>query len=146
MIWCRGSRDSNKDNPDTWNALWLWNPKTHGCENMASSLLQSCAGVSCCSWSLGCSKIWLSYKSNLEASWMHLNNCRCFQEHLRMLLHSLRALCLAPGALGASWITQEHWWGLPECLRGVSLPSTPIYVLPMHLNHVLRHICCPTPW
>jgi len=31
---------------------------------------------------------------------MHLDNCRCFQEHLRMLLQSLRALCLAPGGSG----------------------------------------------
>ena len=28
---------------------------------------------------------------------MHLHNCRCFQEHLRMLLQSLRALCLGAG-------------------------------------------------
>jgi len=28
---------------------------------------------------------------------MHLHNCRYFQEHLRMLLQSLRAHCLAPG-------------------------------------------------
>jgi len=34
---------------------------------------------------------------------MHLHNCRCFQEHLRMLLQSLRALCLAPGGSGSIW-------------------------------------------
>jgi len=34
---------------------------------------------------------------------MHLHNCRCFQEHLRMLLQSPRALCLAPGGSGSVW-------------------------------------------
>jgi len=34
---------------------------------------------------------------------MHLHNCRCFQEHLRMLLQSLRALCEAPGGPGSIW-------------------------------------------
>jgi len=34
---------------------------------------------------------------------MHLHNCRCFQEHLRMLLQSLRALCLAPVGSGSVW-------------------------------------------
>jgi hypothetical protein len=29
--------------------------------------------------------------------------CRCFQEHLRMLLQSLRALCYAPGGPGSIW-------------------------------------------
>jgi len=48
-------------------------------------------------------KIWLSYKSNLVASLMHLHNSRCFQEHLRMLLHSLRPLCLSPGGSGSIW-------------------------------------------
>jgi hypothetical protein len=33
---------------------------------------------------------------------MHLHNCRCFQEHLRLLLQSLRALCKAP------WGAWEH--------------------------------------
>jgi len=52
---------------------------------------------------LRCSKIWPSYKSNLVASWMHLQHCRSFQEHLRMLLQILRALCLAPGGPGSIW-------------------------------------------
>ena len=34
---------------------------------------------------------------------MHLHNSRCFQEHLRMLFQSLRALCLAPGGSGSVW-------------------------------------------
>jgi len=43
------------------------------------------------------STIWLSYEVNFIATWMHLHNCRCFQEHLRMLLQSLSALGLSPG-------------------------------------------------
>jgi len=50
---------------------------------------------------LSSSKIWLFQKSNLVAYWMHLHNCRCFQEHLTMLLQSLRALYLAPGGYGS---------------------------------------------
>jgi len=46
------------------------------------------------------SKIRLFYNSHLAAFWMHFHNCRCFQEHLRMLLQSLGALCLAPGWSG----------------------------------------------
>jgi len=40
---------------------------------------------------------------NLVASWMHLHNCRCSQEHLRMLLQSPRAHCTAPGGAGRIW-------------------------------------------
>jgi len=49
------------------------------------------------------STIWTPCKPNPIATWMHLHNCRCFQEHLRMLLQSLRALCLAPGGPGHIW-------------------------------------------
>jgi len=34
---------------------------------------------------------------------MHLYNCKCLGEHLRMLLQSLTALCLAPGGPGSIW-------------------------------------------
>jgi len=34
---------------------------------------------------------------------MHLHHCRCFYEHVRMLLQSLRALSNAPGGAGSSW-------------------------------------------
>jgi len=34
---------------------------------------------------------------------MHLHNCRSFQEHPRSLLHSLSALCKAPGGPGSIW-------------------------------------------
>jgi len=104
------------------NALWLC--KNHCCENMTSSLPQSCTAVSAAPdvscravWQsqllskssadlrrgLRSSKISLFYQSYLVASWMHLHNCRCFQEHLRMLLQSPRALCLAPGRSGSIW-------------------------------------------
>jgi len=47
---------------------------------------------------------------------MHLQNCRCFQEHLRMLLQSLRALCFAPGGPGSIW----NYSGAPVRSTGVS--------------------------
>jgi hypothetical protein len=34
---------------------------------------------------------------------MHLNNCRCVQEHLNMLLQSLTALGKASGGAGSIW-------------------------------------------
>jgi len=40
---------------------------------------------------------------------MHLHNCICFQEHLRMLWHSLRARCLAPGGPWSIW---KYWEAL----------------------------------
>ena len=52
---------------------------------------------------LSCFKIWLSFKSNIGASWIRVQNCRCFQKHLIMLLQSLRALCLAPAGPGSIW-------------------------------------------
>jgi len=53
---------------------------------------------------------------NLIASWMHLHNCRSFQEHLRMLLQSLRAHCKAPGGPGSIW----KCWEALEKATGVS--------------------------
>jgi len=103
ILWCRKSCDSNKNKSDKWNALFIWNPKTHCCENTVLCFLQNCAVVSSCSQSLSYSNIRLSYKSNLVASWMHLHNCRCFQEHLRMYIQSLRAHCLVPGGRGSIW-------------------------------------------
>jgi hypothetical protein len=35
---------------------------------------------------------------------MHIHNCRRFQEHLRMVWQSLRALCKAPRGLGSIWM------------------------------------------
>jgi hypothetical protein len=106
-----------------WNTLWLY--KNHCCENTASSFPQRCAAVSAAlevskraaQWSqllsmslanlrkcLRSSKIWIFYKSNLVASKMNLHNCMFFQEHMAMLLQSLRVLCLAPGGSGSIWI------------------------------------------
>jgi len=34
---------------------------------------------------------------------MYLHNCRCFQQHLKMLLQSLSAHCKAPGEPGSIW-------------------------------------------
>jgi len=47
-----------------------------------------------------CSKMYLPHESNLVASSMYFHNSRCFQEHLRMPLQSLKALFLASG---------RHW-------------------------------------
>src|SRR5882757_7742352 len=47
---------------------------------------------------------------------MYLQNCRCFPEHLRMLLQSLRALCFAPGGPGSIW----NYLGAPVTSTGVS--------------------------
>ena len=46
-------------------------------------------------------KISLFNQSYHVASRLHLHNCRCFQKHLRMILQSLRALCLTPGGSGS---------------------------------------------
>jgi len=42
-------------------------------------------------------KIWVLYKSNFIAFWMHLHGCRCFQKYLGILFQSLKELCLASG-------------------------------------------------
>jgi hypothetical protein len=43
----------------------------------------------------------LFYKSNLVWLLMNIHNCRCYVEHLRMLLQSLRTVSLAPGGSGS---------------------------------------------
>jgi len=52
---------------------------------------------------LRCSILWQSYKSHLIAFWMYFHICSSFQEHLRILLQSLRAYSLAPGGPGGIW-------------------------------------------
>jgi hypothetical protein len=47
---------------------------------------------------------------------MYLHNPRCSQHHLRMLLQSLRALCLAPGESGSIC----NYLGAPVRTAGVS--------------------------
>ena len=101
---------------NTRNALWLWNPQNHCCENTALCLPQSCTDVLSCSQSLSCSKVWLAYQSTIVASWMHLHNCRCFQEQLTMLFQSWRVRCLAPWGPGSIW---NHLWA-PVRSTGVS--------------------------
>jgi len=122
-----------KTNMIRQNALWLC--KNHWCENTAPSLPQSCAAVSGPLELPGraaqsshlllkspadlrrgfrSSTIWLFYKSNLIASWIHLENCRCFLEHLRLLLESLRALCSAPGESGSIYKYLEVLVKLPR--------------------------------
>jgi len=64
---------------------------------------------------LSCSINWLFYKSNLIISRMNLHNCRCYQEHQSMLLQSLWALCLAPGA----WERLEELRSTDEVDRSV---------------------------
>ena len=107
---------------DKLYSLSLWNPKHHRHENIAPSLPQClCWGLSC-SWSPLQTSAEISAALdvccrpeqrsmplenltllivNLVASWMDLYNCRCFQEHLRMLLQSLRAHCKVPGGHGS---------------------------------------------
>ena len=103
------------------NASWLCN--NHCSEYTAPNLPWSCAAVSAvpegsgraahCSHLLSkspadqgsafrSSKIRLFYKSNLVAFGMHLHNCRCFPDHLRILLESVRALCLVRGGSGST--------------------------------------------
>jgi len=66
-----------------------------------------------------CAEVWGAYKVSCRstqrsqplrnltildgASWWHFHNCMCFQEHLRMLLQSLRAHCKAPGGPRSIW-------------------------------------------
>jgi hypothetical protein len=38
---------------------------------------------------------------------MDLNHFRCFEEHASMPLHSLGALCQAPGRAGSIWVCLE---------------------------------------
>ena len=84
ILWCSKSCDSNKDEYDRQNGLWLWNPNIHCCDNMAPSL-KSPAEVpaalkvspSSAQWSK-LRQIWLFYKSNIIGFWINLYNCRCF--------------------------------------------------------------------
>jgi len=56
-----------------------------------------------------CSKSWLSHKSILVVSWMHLHICRCFQKHLTMLEQRLRPLCLTTVGSGSIWKSLGAW-------------------------------------
>ena len=82
-------------------AVRIWHQVSH-CDAQSSQLLLKFPGE--LHSGLYCCKPWVSYKSNLVASWMHLHNCRCCQAHLTMLLQSLRALYTAPGRPGRIWM------------------------------------------
>ena len=103
MVWSSKSCDCNKDESDIRNTLGLWNPNNHCCDNTALSHPQSWAQRSSCSLSLSGSEIWLSHKSTLVASWLHLHTCRWLQEHLRMIFLCLRGRWLAPWGPGSIW-------------------------------------------
>jgi hypothetical protein len=108
-----------KTNIIRWHSLWLSENCCH--QNTAQCLVPWCAAVLAAvdvspiaaqrSQLLSKSptdlrrghrscKIWLSYESNLIASWMHRHNSRYFQQHLRIVMQSLRAQSLAPGESG----------------------------------------------
>jgi len=112
ILRCSESCDCNKDEYDKTKCLvvmlkpllWEYGTKSPAGVSAALEVSQRAA-----QWShllskspadlrrgLKSSTIWLFYKSNLVASWMHLHKCRCFHEHLRLLLESLRAHCSAP--------------------------------------------------
>jgi len=57
---------------------------------------------------LSCFNSWLFHKSNIRASWIHLRNCRCCQEQLKMLLQSVTALGLVQGGSESIWMYVEE--------------------------------------
>ena len=108
ILWCSECCDCNKDKYDKRNAFCYDTLRItavrirHQVSSIAvqmpqllwMSLTDLCSGLSC-------SKRWLSCKWNLVEFWMHLSPFRCFRQHLKILLQSLRALCLAPGGPGS---------------------------------------------
>jgi len=108
ILWYSKFCDCNKDKYDSQNALGTLRTTAVRIQHQVSRkaahrsqlLLMSPTNLP---RSLSCSKIWLSYKLNLKASWMHFDNRRCFQEHLRMVLQSMGALCVAQGGSGSFW-------------------------------------------
>jgi len=95
------SCDCNKDGyTQRTTAVRLWYQVSH--RSFQRSKLLSKSSANMCSV-LSCSKIWLSHKSILIAFWLHLQNCRSFHDHLRILLLSFKPLCLAPVGPGSIW-------------------------------------------
>ena len=84
-------------------ALWEWRNNCNGSRSAAqkSQLLPKSPADLCCH--LCSSTIWMSYKVNVATSWIHLPNCRCFQVHVTMVLHHLRAHSWVPGGTGIIW-------------------------------------------
>jgi len=122
ILWCSKFCDCNKDEYGKmkWGVVsnhpLLWEHDS----NLSAEL----CSILGCSWSLCRDLQWsqvlskspadwrrgllsshmsLLYQPNLVASWKHLHKCRCFQEQPRILLQSLRALCLAPAGPGSIW-------------------------------------------
>jgi len=54
-------------------------------------------------------KNWLSYTSIIKASRVYLYNCKCFEDHLRLLLQSLKEICLAA----------ERLWSIGKYLKAL---------------------------
>jgi len=105
-LWCSESCDCNKDKMHCGygtlrtTAAKVRHQVSHRAAQRSQLLSKDPADLH---RGFSCSEIRLSYKSNITASWMHLYNCKCFEEHLRMLLQSLKALCLAPVGPGSIW-------------------------------------------
>jgi len=85
--------------------------------------------------SLSCLSISHSYKSNIGASWRHVHTCRSFQGHLRLLVHRLRALCLALAGPGR---ILKYWEALGRS-SGMSGRFECGFLTDVHF----AHICCP---
>jgi len=49
------------------------------------------------------SENWALYMLSIRASWVPLHDCSCYDEHMGMLLQSLRAHCCTLGGPGNNW-------------------------------------------
>jgi len=86
------------------NAVRIWLQDSHRATQRSQLLLKSPADLH---RGLRCSKMCLSYMSNIIASCIHLHNLRWFGLHRSMLLHWLRALCLSPAETLGFWNFSE---------------------------------------
>jgi len=110
MLWYSKSCDCNQDECNWQYAVWLPNPTNHCGMQTAPCLLQRWVEVptpfqvaqrpALRSHLL---KNRPTYKRHLVASWAHLHNRQCSQEPLRLLLRSMRILCLSQGIPGSTW-------------------------------------------
>ena len=140
-------------------AVRIWHSVSLGAAQRSQLLSKSPTVMGrCCS----CSIISLSYKSYIVLSWIHIHNCRCFQEHLRMLLESLGALYFTAGGPGSicnymgalemlTRVPARSGCGfqtnlqLADALPSSPLPSSPLILspspsLPWALERMLKHI------
>jgi len=101
ILWCSKSCDCNKEEyTQITTGLRLWHQVSRRFVQRSQLLSKSPTDIQS---GLNSSKSWLFYDSNLVASWIHLQNCRCFQDHQNVLLQSLKPLCLAPVGPGCTW-------------------------------------------